>query len=110
MEFKELLDFVKEQDKILDNKFDFTGRERVLSDVVKLGEEFGELCDEVLGFYKGQRDEKMTGRDADNLSKEFADVLIVLFLLANKMDVDILDGLEKTIEKVRNRNKMEGDL
>ncbi len=80
---------------------DQTERERILSRTVKISEEFGELCDEVLASMGDQRKGKMEGRDLDALSDEFADVIITTFLLAKSMNIDIPNALERKIKKIK---------
>lgn len=76
---------------------------RILAQAVKLSEEVGELCEEVLGHLSLQRKPKLDARKNGNLEKEFADVIVVTLLLANTMGVDVKEGLERTIEKVNKR-------
>jgi len=106
MEFKELLDFVDVQDERLNRDYSEslqTQKEKILARTVKLTEELGELCDEVLSFNGDQRKEKLESRDESNLSHEFADVILTTLLLAKVMNVDISEALEKKIEKLNAR-------
>lgn len=43
----------------------------------------------------------MKAHDQTNLSHEFADVMIALFMLAKDMDVNIEDALLQKIEKIK---------
>lgn len=43
----------------------------------------------------------MKAHDQANLSHEFADVMIALFMLAKDMDVNIEDALLQKIEKIK---------
>jgi len=70
---------------------------------VKLAEEFGELCDEVLAYNSMQRKDKLDNIVEGNLAEEFADVIITSLLLANAMNVDIEKALEKKMEKIDKR-------
>lgn len=106
MEFKELLEFIDLQDKrLLEQYGNRTGREEVLARTVKLGEEFGELCDEILASNGDQRKEKLEGHGKDNLSKEFADVIITTLLLAKAKNIDIKQALRIKIAKINDRYK-----
>ena len=50
MELKELLEFIDKQDGRLNQRFpSLDGEKRVLARAVKLSEEFGELCNDILG-------------------------------------------------------------
>jgi len=106
MELKELLQFINKADKNLKEKFghNSTEKERVLARTVKVTEELGELCEEILAYYKDQRKEKLDNLDKDNLSDEFADVVIVTLLLAKAMDIDIEKALENKIAKIEERD------
>ena len=106
MTIEELQQFISDQDAYFRARRagDFTPREHVFARTIKLGEEYGELCDEVLASIDGQRAEKMNGREASHLEDEFADVLITTFMLAKAMDVDIMKALDHKVPKIRERN------
>lgn len=104
MEFKELMDFIDLEDKRLIKYLPkLSDNEEILARMVKIGEEFGELCDEVLAFIGSQRKEKMNNYDNDNLAKEFADVIITTLLLSKTMKIDIKKALVEKIEKINMR-------
>lgn len=104
MEFTELKEFVKTEDKRLIERFGYGDQEkRILARTVKITEELGELCDEVLSHSSLQRKEKLDTHDKDNLPGEFADVLLTTLLLAETMNVDIEKALEMKIEKINKR-------
>jgi len=105
MTLQELLDFIKSEDQRLIEHFG-KGADKekiILARTVKLTEELGELCDEVLTFNKDQRKEKLENYNKENLPEEFADVIITAFLLAKVMRVDIEKALEKKVKKIINR-------
>lgn len=103
MNMGEFQKFINDQDVILRLAKDptQTDRERILSRTVKISEEFGELCDEVLASLGDQRKGKMENRSIESLSDEFADVVITTFLLAKLMNVNIPSALERKIEKIK---------
>lgn len=105
MTTEELRKFIDEQDAFFRErrKGDFSDREHVLARTIKLGEEFGELCDQVLASIGGQRKDKLAAQEADSLKNEFADVLITTFMLAKAMDVDIMQALDHKVQKIRER-------
>lgn len=106
MELKELLDFIDLEDQRLIKRFgknSSTQQERILARTVKLTEELGELCNEVLASNGDQRKEKLVDNDKDNLPDEFADVVITTLLLAKSMGVNIKEALIKKIEKINKR-------
>jgi NTP pyrophosphatase (non-canonical NTP hydrolase) len=105
MRFEQLLEFIKKEDRRLKDNFENYSDEgkRALARTVKLSEELGELCDEVLGHNLMQRPEKLAKREVGNLSDEFADVIITALLLAETMGVDIEKALANKIEKIDKR-------
>ena len=107
MEIKELMDFITLEDKRLKEKFGHYADEekRTLARTVKVGEEFGELCDEILSKMSLQRKEKLTKSDKENLEKEFADVIITTLLLAKSIDIDVAKAIENKIIEINGRYK-----
>lgn len=101
---QELQKFISEYSYTLEKKFGkYQDREKlILSSTVKITEELGELCDEVLAFNCRQRKEKLVKNNKDNLSFEFADVIIAVFMLADNMNLNIDQALEKKIKKIKN--------
>ncbi len=108
MDFAEFQKFIDEQD-VFFRSFgkSVSERERILARTVKLSEEMGELCDEVLASLGMQRKGKLEQREPDSLRDEFADVIIVAFLLAKSMGVDVMAALEKKIKKIREKHNVE---
>lgn len=107
MQLKDLIKFIKKEDKRLRERYgNYKDEEkRILARTVKLTEELGELCDEILSFNAMQRQDKLDKHDANNLFEEFADVLITTLLLAEVMKVDIEKALEQKMEKIDKRYK-----
>jgi NTP pyrophosphatase (non-canonical NTP hydrolase) len=105
MTFEELLQWIDLEDGRLRERFgNYPDEEkRILARTVKVSEELGELCDEVLSFNSMQRQEKLDEDKSENLSAEFADVLITTLLLAKTMGVDVREALGKKIEKINKR-------
>jgi NTP pyrophosphatase (non-canonical NTP hydrolase) len=103
MELSEILEFIDQEDarlsKLYANHCD--KEKRILARTVKLSEEFGELCEEILTHNGLQRKQKLENHDKENLPEEFADVLITTLLVAKAMNVDIAKALEKKIDKIR---------
>jgi NTP pyrophosphatase (non-canonical NTP hydrolase) len=75
----------------------------ILARTVKLGEEFGELCEEVLAYNSLQRKQKLDNHDRENLREEFADVIITALLLAKSMNVNIEKALEMKMQRLDQR-------
>ncbi len=107
MQFKDLKKFISKEDQRLRKYYGgYTDEEkRILARTVKLAEELGELCDAVLSCHAMQRKDKLDSHDANNLSEEFADVLITTLLLAEVMNVDIEKALKGKIKKIDKRYK-----
>jgi len=105
MTLEELLTFIDLEDKRLKDSFEnYTDiGKRALARAVKLSEETGELCSEILSFNSMQRQEKMNNYSKENLSHEFADVIITALLLAKTTNTDIEDALRIKIEKINAR-------
>lgn len=105
MKLEDLIEFIKKEDKRIKERCgNYEDNEkRILARTVKITEELGELCDEVLGFADMQRPEKAGKYDDSNLSEEFADVLITTLLLAETMEVDIEKALKQKMEKIDKR-------
>ncbi len=104
MKFDELLDAVDYFDKSLQKYYSHdTPREDMFSRAIKLNEEVGELCSEVLSFSGQQRTIKLEEASEETLNGEFADVIITTLLLAKNMNVDIKSALRNKIEKITKR-------
>lgn len=104
MDFKDFQNFIKEQHTFFkSNDKDITDRESILFRTIKIGEEYGELCDAILAKMGTQRKDKNDKYEIDNLESEFADVVITTFLLAESMNIDILPALEVKTKKIREK-------
>ena len=79
--------------KKLKTKVDYTlstPREKeILTLTVKLNEEVGELCNDILSILRLQRKTKLAHFDKRNIYQEFADVLLTLIQLAAAANVDM---------------------
>lgn len=104
MNLEILQEFINEQDKLLRStkNANYTDREHIFARVIKLGEEYGELCDEILASEGDQRKDKLN--DNHDLEGEFADVVIVAFLLAKAMNVDMKLALANKTEKIKEKH------
>ena len=102
MTFDELSAFINDYSLKLEEKFGrYDDKEKlILSSTVKLTEELGELCDEVMTYNSRQRQEKLDGHSSENLPHEFADVLLAVFMLAKDMDVDLSQAVKEKIAKI----------
>lgn len=75
----------------------------ILYNTVKLNEEVGELCNDILSILKLQRRSKLDKFDKRNIYEEFADVLITTIILALAAGVDIERALNDKLEKIEKR-------
>lgn len=100
MTFEEFQAFISSQDELFNsiNKGG-EGIQRVFARTIKIGEEYGELCDAVLASVGDQRKDKLV--NTHELEGEFADVIITTFLLAKAMNVDVPSALAAKIEKIK---------
>jgi len=107
MKTEELIKFIDIEDRRLKEEFrNCDDKEKeILARAVKLNEEVGELCNEVLTYCSLQREDKRNNIKEDALSNEFADVIITALLLAKSTNTEILKALENKIEKINQRYK-----
>lgn len=107
---KNLKQFIKKEGVVLANKYGkgYSEREIAMSRTIKLNEEVGELCSEILASFGGQRKRSNSDRHSKEcLEGEFADVVIVVLLLAEAMSVDINKSLKEKINKLKKRYEQE---
>lgn len=85
--------------------YKFTTREEkdILVQTVKLNEEVGELCNDILGILKLQRRAKQKIFDKRNIYEEFADVIISTITLAQTAEVDLERALKDKLEKIETK-------
>jgi len=103
MTLAEFQQFIDEQDTLFKSrKKDGEGIQAIFSRTIKLGEEYGELCDAILKSAGDQRKDKLN--ESNDLEGEFADVVIVAFLLAKSMNIDMSSALANKMEKIRNKH------
>lgn len=76
----------------------------VLYETVKLNEEVGELCNDILAVLSLQRKSKLKLFDKRNLYVEFADVVLTTMQLANAMSVNLDRAVKDKLKKIKERN------
>jgi len=106
MEFSELIDAINKIDLQLNEYYkglQIDREKRILARTVKLNEEVGELCEQVLSYNSMQRKVKVDTHNKESLADELADVVITTFLLAKAMDMDMNKALDKKIDKIKKR-------
>ncbi len=86
----------------------YTPREKeILTKTVKLNEEVGELCNDILGILRLQRKAKLEKFDRRNVYQEFADVIITTIQLAEAAGVNIERAVNDKIKKIEERHSKE---
>lgn len=72
----------------------------ILTKTVKLNEEVGELCNDILSVLKLQRRAKLEKFDKRNIYEEFADVIITTIQLALVAGVNIERAVNDKLKKI----------
>src|SRR3989338_7987041 len=75
----------------------------ILTKTVKLNEEVGELCNDILSILKLQRRAKLLNFDKRNMYEEFADVIITSMQLAIAAGVDVERAVGDKLKKIEGR-------
>lgn len=103
MNLKNLQQIIKEQNEKIPNVYKLSTPEEqeILARTVKLNEEVGELCNDILAVLKMQRKSKLEKFDKRNFYEEFADVIITTILLANAANVDVERAVHDKLKKIQ---------
>ena len=108
MDLKDLEEQIK---KLNTPKVDYSlqsPREKeILTRTVKLNEEVGELCNDILSILKLQRRAKLERFDKRSIYQEFADVLITLIQLAVSANVDLERAVRDKLQTISERIEKE---
>jgi len=83
--------------------------QEILSRTVKLNEEVGELCNDILAILKLQRKAKLENFDKRNMYEEFADVVMTTMQLANAAGVNIERAINDKLKKVEEKYEIRKD-
>ena len=75
----------------------------ILTKTVKLNEEVGELCNDILSILKLQRKSKLDKFDKRHIYQEFADVVITTMQLAGVAHVDMERAISDKLKIIENR-------
>jgi len=100
---------LQEKIKVLDQKAPhyklYTQQEKaILTKTVKLNEEVGELCNDILSILRLQRKAKLEKFDKRNIYQEFADIIITTIQLAVVTGVDIERAVSDKLKKIEGKN------
>jgi len=100
MEIKELQEQAEEITNKINNKLDFIHSNE--NTLIHLIEELGEISREILNP-KLKRDDT----DIENLEEEIADVILLIFKLANNNNINIENAIKNKIQKLKKRHNLE---
>ncbi|MBI2033344.1 MAG: hypothetical protein HYT10_02660 [Candidatus Levybacteria bacterium] len=105
MDFKHLQEKIRHLNEVIRPQYRlYTPREKeILTKTVKLNEEVGELCNDILAILKLQRKAKLDKFDKRNMYEEFADVIITAIQLATAAGVDIDRAVTDKLKKIEKR-------
>ncbi len=107
MDIKQLQARVKAIKKNFDYSLSSPEEKEILALTVKLNEEVGELCNDILSILRLQRKAKLDRFDKRNIYQEFADVLISLMQLASSANVDMDRAVNDKLKTISERIKKE---
>lgn len=105
MEIKDINSFAEWEMKRKEKLFNKSNQEMILIDSLKLSEELGEFMNEIQKSLGLQRKEKLEEKEITkkHLGEEFADVILVASMLANRLGINTEGALKNKIEIVKNR-------
>jgi len=102
METKKLFEFAKKEHKRLIEHYNIREDPKTKYTLfTKMIEEVGELSEALTTSDSLQRKDKLK-KEVD-LAGEIADVLFTTLILAEELNIDVEEALEKKMEKIRNR-------
>ncbi|MBU2632602.1 hypothetical protein KKG52_02690 [Patescibacteria group bacterium] len=93
----------------IDYKLNSPREKEILAKTVKLNEEVGELCNDILGILKLQRASKLNKFDKRNMYQEFADVIISTFQLADAAGVDMQRAINDKVKSIEKKTQNESE-
>lgn len=104
-DFEILQNEIDEINSVISKRFqESTGStDHVNRQVLKLGEEYGELCEAVLAEGGLQRADKLKAHDSANVAKELADVLVTAMTIARYMNLDVHQLISEKLEFIKLR-------
>lgn len=104
MDLKNLQQKLKEHNKkIAPYTLSTIEEQEILARTVKLNEEVGELCNDILSVLKMQRKSKLEKFDKRNFYEEFADVILSTMQLANAARVDVERAVNDKMKKIEEK-------
>ena len=105
MEINEISEFVDGEILRLREMYSSKSDEELtLAMTIKMGEEMGELFNQVLAHKGFQRKDKLNTIDKEEIEHEIADVLITTDILSKRFNINIEEALKKKIAKIKGRS------
>ena len=104
MKIEEINQFIEKEIERLKGYYKLKSEEELtLAMALKLGEEVGELYNEILAHKGYQRKEKLNKFNKNEIGNEIADVIFVTFILSKVFNIDIEDSLNEKMKKIKER-------
>lgn len=105
MKIEEINSFVDEEIKKIESYYGKKDKQELTMAMrLKVGEELGELFQEILANKGYQRKDKLEKMKREDIEKEFADVIFTVLILAKRFDVDIEKAINIKMNELRNRS------
>jgi NTP pyrophosphatase (non-canonical NTP hydrolase) len=103
MQLKQLQETARQIVSMIDKKN--PSESAVLINTLKVVEEIGELSEDVINLYSGQRKRKDKNEQElkENIAIEIADIIIVLAILSERLGLDLEDAVAKKCNKEKQR-------
>ncbi len=104
MDLKEINAFIDSEIKRISEYYNTRDEEELtLAMTIKMGEEMGELYNEILAHKGFQRKDKLEKMDVKEIENEIADVVFTTFILARRFNIDIEKAINDKISKLKER-------
>ncbi len=104
MQIEEINKFIDEEIIRLERLYSQKSNEELtLAMTIKLGEEVGELFNEILAHNGFQRKEKLDRLDEKEIEKEIADVIITTFIIARRFGINPETAIKEKMEIIQTR-------
>jgi len=107
MNIQELQEASDKQTEKFKTAYNLEGRELALAINTKIMEEFGELSDQLLGYFKLQRHDKLHKYSKEELEKELFDTLFTVIGIAGVADIDMNKVCEERTQIILDRKLRE---
>jgi NTP pyrophosphatase (non-canonical NTP hydrolase) len=105
MDIKEINQFIDKEIERLKKYYDSKNDEELtLAMAIKIGEELGELYNELLAHKGYQRKDKLEKLDKEEIGREIADVLFTTLIIARRLNIDVEKAIKDKMNKINARN------